>query len=207
MNKEGFFITLEGPDKTGKSTQAGFLVKHLEKLGFSVVWTREPGGTPFAEAIRAALLNPEHKVSATAELLLYEASRAQHVGEKILPALKAGKIVVCERFTMSTLAYQGYGRGMPLSEIEKLNRLASGGLKPDLTFVFDMDDSEFSRRLSKKRSDRLELEPAEFRLRVQKGYRELAKKTGAVIVDAGKPASQVREYILAKLKPAVAHLK
>jgi len=207
MNKEGFFITLEGPDKTGKSTQAGFLVKHLEKLGFSVVWTREPGGTPFAEAIRAALLNPEHKVSAMAELLLYEASRAQHVGEKILPALKAGKIVVCERFTMSTLAYQGYGRGMPLSEIEKLNRLASGGLKPDLTFVFDMDDSEFSRRLSKKRSDRLELEPAEFRLRVQKGYRELAKKTGAVIVDAGKPASQVREYILAKLKPAVAHLK
>jgi len=194
---KGVFIVLEGPDKSGKSTQAQTLGKYFHSLGREVVWTREPGGTPFAEAIRALLLNPLHTVSPIAELLLYEASRAQHVQEKILPALKAGKIVLCERFTMSSLAYQGYGRGFSISVIEKLNRIATQGLEPDLTVIFDIPEKYFVERCRKKAADRLELEPAQFRERVRRGYRELGKKhSGAVLlVDGKKPLAAVQSRI------------
>ena len=195
-NYPGVFIVLEGPDKSGKSTQAQAIIRRLNKMGKTTVWTREPGGTPLAEAIRAALLNPVNTVDPMAELLLYEASRAQHVAEKILPALKEGKVVLCERFTMSTAAYQGYGRGISLKTIDRLNAIATGGLKPDLTLVFDIPEKQFQERSRKKPHDRLEMEAPEFRARVRQGYRELSKITpGAVKINAEKPLLDVRQAI------------
>jgi dTMP kinase len=196
----GVFIVLEGPDKSGKSTQAQAIIKRLNKSGRETVWTREPGGTPLAEAVRAALLNPVNTVDPMAELLLYEASRAQHVAEKIIPALKAGKVVLCERFTMSTEAYQGYGRGLSLATIKRLNDIATGGLTPDATFVFDIPEEQFNMRSRKRPHDRLELEPTEFRTRVRRGYRELSKTTpGAIRINAAKPLLEVREDIFKAL--------
>ena len=128
------FITFEGPEGSGKTTQIDKLQKYLNKTGFTTIKTREPGGSPIAEKIRELLLDPANKeMAAATELLLYLASRAQHVRDKILPALKKGKVVLCDRFNDSTLAYQGYARGFSKEIIEKFNNFAAGGLKPDLT--------------------------------------------------------------------------
>ena len=144
--KRGSFIVLEGPDKSGKSTQALLLVKRLRAAGREVVHTREPGGTPLAEAIRRLLLTPGKRVEPMAELLLYAAARAQHVSELIRPALRRGAVVVCERFTMATVVYQGHARGLDLKTIAALNRAATGGLKPDVTVVLDVPETEFHAR-------------------------------------------------------------
>ncbi|MFA5162162.1 MAG: dTMP kinase [Elusimicrobiales bacterium] len=194
--KKGLFIVLEGPDRTGKSTQSGPLVEYLRGLGRNVVLTREPGGTKLAEAVRSVILNPRQRICPLAELLLYEASRAQHVQEKILPALKAGCIVISERFTMSTAAYQGYGRGLDLKTIDRLNKIATAGLEPDLTVVLDMPESFFGKRRRREAPDRLERENAKFRARVRRGYRELARKTRrAVLADAALPPDEVQSAI------------
>ncbi len=172
---KGAFVVLEGPDKSGKSTQAELLAKFLRARKISCVHTREPGGTAFAEAIRKILLDPRHDVVPLAELLLYEAARAQHTEERIRPALKKGRVVLCERYGLASLAYQGYGRGFSLKLIRRLNDLATGGLRPDLTIVLDMPESEFAKRRRRKH-DRLERESAAFRARVREGYRRLAKR-------------------------------
>lgn len=127
--KKGFFITLEGGEGSGKSTQLRLLINYLKKQGISnnLVATREPGGAKLAEAIRGLVLNPEYRIKPLAELLLYESNRAQHVSDVILPSLKMGKVVICDRFTDSTLAYQGYARGLDISMIKTLNRIASLG--------------------------------------------------------------------------------
>lgn len=179
--KKGFFITMEGPDGSGKSTQAARLVRTLRKQGFRVVHTREPGGTAVSEKIRKAILDRNMRMSPITELLLYEASRAQHVSEIISPALETRKVVVCERFTDSSIAYQGFGRGISLSSVEAMNKIAAFGIVPDLTIVLDTDLSrgEWAIRQRKRRgrrADRLEKEGSSFQSRVRRGYLYLSKK-------------------------------
>ncbi|NLO90390.1 MAG: dTMP kinase [Elusimicrobia bacterium] len=202
--RQGFFIVLEGPDRTGKSTQSRLLADFLKKRGQQVVHTREPGGTAFAEAIRRVLLDPRHDVHPVAEILLYEASRAQHTHEKIIPALKAGKTVLCERYTLSTTAYQGYGRGLDLKMVAVLNKIATSGLRPDFTVVMDMPDSFFVSRGRKLKSDRLERASALFRARVRRAYRKLAAEMPrTALIRADRPPEQVQAHMRLKIARAL----
>ncbi len=194
-SRSGRFIVLEGPDRSGKSTQAALLVKALRGRGLPVVHTREPGGTSFAEAIRRVVLDPAHTVQPVAELLLYEAARAQHTEELLRPALEKGASVVCERYTLATLAYQGAGRGLDVALIRRLNRIATGGLVPDLTVVLDVPDREFHKRQIGP-ADRLELESRDFRGRVRAGYRRFAKsEPKTALVDATRTVDLVHAAI------------
>jgi dTMP kinase len=198
MNSRGRFIVLEGPDKSGKSTQAALLARHLRRRKIPFIRTREPGGTKLAEAIRRALLDPRQAVDPVAELFLYEAARAQHTREKILPALRHGSWVLCERYSLATMAYQGCARRLPMAMIRTLDRIATGGLKPDLTVILDIPESEFSSRDAKRRLDRLELESERFRQRVREGYRRLSRgQRGCALVNGRRPLDEVeREIIL-----------
>lgn len=199
--ERGKFIVLEGPDRCGKSTQAKLLYNYLLEKGFDVVLTREPGGTPTAEKIRQILLEPELDVRPMAELLLYEASRAQHTQEKIIPALQEGKIVLCERYTMSTCAYQGYARGLDLKIIETLNQIATTGIKPDLTLVFLMSDKYFSSRGEYLFSDRLEREDQEFRQNMRQGYKNLVERTeNAYLLNADADVDGIHGQVVELLK-------
>lgn len=177
--RTGFFITLEGPDGSGKTTQALLLARYLERMGIKVVRTREPGGTSIAEALRKIILNPRNRISETTELLLYEAGRAQHTSELVLPSLRKEKTVICERYTDATVAYQGYGRRLDIGMVRELNRIASFGLKPDLTILLDLDVREGLKRVRKisgRRMDRMERESLKFHERVRKGYLEIASR-------------------------------
>ncbi len=201
MNKKGKFIVFEGPDRGGKSTQALLLSKYLTREGQKVILTREPGGDEVAEKIRKILLDPKNKVSPMTELLLYEASRAQHTEQKIIPALEAGYSVICERYTLSTCAYQGYGRGIDMNIINSLNDIATLNLKPDLNLIFLMPDEYFTKRGANLSPDRLEQEGEDFRMKMRQGYRELAATTpNATIIDAGKPVELVHADVISKLK-------
>lgn len=198
---KGVFIVLEGPDKSGKSTQAALLAQSLRGRGKEVVHTREPGGTSFAEKIRAILLDRRHRVEPLAELLLYEAARAQHTAEIVLPALRAGKTVISERYTLATLAYQGHARGLALPTVRKLNAVASYGLRPDLTVVLDIPEAAFASRDVKRRLDRLESEPAAFRRKVREGYRRLARREPAcILLDGNLPVDVLHRELLLRLK-------
>lgn len=198
---KGKFIVLEGPDRCGKSTQAKLLSQWLQAQGKPVLLTREPGGTPTAEEIRKVVLDPKLDVRPMAELLLYEASRAQHTQEKILPALQEGKIVICERYTLSTCAYQGYGRGIDLNQIHTLNQIATLGLTPDLTLVFLMSDKYFVQRGEYLFSDRLEKEDISFRQKMRKGYLELLEQTpNAHLINADQSVEAIQEQVLALLR-------
>ncbi len=193
---KGKFIVLEGPDRCGKSTQAKLLVNHLIASGKDVVLTREPGGTPTAEKIRQLVLEPGVDVRPMAELFLYEASRAQHTQEKILPALEEGKIVICERYTMSTCAYQGYGRGIDLGVIDTLNKIATLDNQPDLTLIFLMSDKYFTQRGEYLFSDRLEQEDMAFRQKMRRGYLEMIEKTpNAYLIDADKNIDEIQARV------------
>lgn len=197
----GKFIVLEGPDRCGKSTQAKMLYNQLVARGKEVILTREPGGTPTAEKIRQIVLEPGLDVRPMAELLLYEASRAQHTQEKILPALEAGKTVICERYTMSTCAYQGYGRGIDLKIIDTLNKIATLGTVPDLTLVFLMSDKYFTQRGEYLFSDRLEQEDISFRQKMRKGYLEMIERTPhAYLLDADKNIEEIQARVLQLLQ-------
>ena len=194
--KKGKFIVLEGPDRCGKSTQAKMLVNHLIGQGKEVLLTREPGGTETAEQIRQIVLQPGLDVRPMTELLLYEASRAQHTQEKIIPALKEGKIVVCERYTMSTCAYQGYGRGIDLKIIDTLNKIATLHTTPDLTLVFLMSDKYFVERGEYLFDDRLEQEDRAFRQKMRTGYLEMVANTrNAFLIDADKNIQDVQAEV------------
>jgi dTMP kinase len=198
--RKGLFIVLEGPDKSGKSTQARMLVEALRARGHDVLHTREPGGTAAAEAIRRVLLDPGLTVSPTAELFLYEASRAQHTDEVLRPALAAGKVVVCERYTMSTDAYQGVARGLGLAVTGPLNRSATRGLKAALTVVIDIPDGEFGDRDKARELDRMERENSAFRVKVRRAYRKLAKRDKAALVDGTRSAQAVHADILTRVE-------
>lgn len=174
---KGCFITFEGVEGCGKSTQIALLHEHLVQAGYAVIVTREPGGTPIAEAIRKVLLDPAHAaMGATAELLLYEAARAQHVHEKITPALEAGQVVLCDRFADSTTAYQGAGRGLAPDVLNALHRLATHGLWPDLTLLIDVPVATGMERAgSRGQKDRIEQESIDFHERVRTGFLDLAR--------------------------------
>ncbi len=175
---KGRFITFEGVEGCGKSTQIALLRQHIESRGRAVQVTREPGGTVISEAIRELLLNPEHTaMGSTTELLLYAAARAQHVHERIRPAIEAGTVLLCDRFADSTIAYQGYGRGLPLETLGRLHELAAAGIRPDLTLVIDVPVEEgLSRARNRGRSDRLEQEALDFHERVRQGFLQLAEQ-------------------------------
>jgi len=192
----GYFVTFEGAEGAGKSTQIRNAVAFLKKKGYSVVMLREPGGTSISEAIRNILLDKNNKeMSYVTELLLYLAARAQLVHEKILPALKEGKVVICDRFEDSTRAYQGYGRNLSLEAIEEANKLVRGTLKPDLTFVLDVDIARGLKRGG--RHDRIEREALSFHERVRRGFLELAKKEPKrmVVLDTSKPIEWVSKKV------------
>lgn len=183
----GMFITLEGVEGCGKSTQIRLLSKYLDKKGVKHIITREPGGTGISDKIREILLDPTNsKMEHETELLLYAASRAQHVLELIVPALKEGKIVLCDRFSDSTLAYQGHARGIDRGLIDKCLEIATGGLKADLTFLLDIPAEVGIERARKKGVDRLEGEDLIFHKRVRQGFLKIAKEDPGriLVVDA-----------------------
>ncbi|HTN44496.1 MAG TPA: dTMP kinase [Nitrospiria bacterium] len=173
----GFFITFEGTEGSGKSTQIEFLARHLIRRGHTVVSTREPGGTAFGEQIREVLLSVKNRrLDPRAELFLYLASRAQHLEENILPALKNGKIVLCDRFSDATLAYQGFGRGLDMKLVRMAAGYAAKGLRPHLTLLLDLDVRVgLARVMERGRSNRLDREQREFHERVRAGYLRLAR--------------------------------
>ncbi|MBN8659667.1 MAG: dTMP kinase [Candidatus Melainabacteria bacterium] len=194
-NYPGTFITLEGPEGAGKTTQVKLLSQKLDALGIAHVITRDPGGTPLGKQIRRILLTPGGTVSPMAELLLYQADRAQHVDELIMPALMEGKLVICDRFIDSTVAYQGYGRGIDMETIKTLNQMSTGGLLPELTILFDLESEKGLGRLHPGGHDRLEREAIEFHHKVRQGYLKLAEEEPHrfSIIDATKALSAVQE--------------
>jgi len=215
----GLFITFEGGEGTGKTTQLKGLLGALRAAGRGVLETRDPGGTAIGNQIRDLLLDGENvRMTALAELLLYEASRAQLVHEVVRPALAAGQIVLCDRFIDSTVAYQGYGRGLDRALIAQLNSLASGGLRPDLTLFFDLDPAaglaRAAERLShpRKAEDRIEREVLAFHQRVREGYRALAalEPERVAVLDASRGISELGEEIRRRVEalapPAAAPL-
>jgi len=178
--KKGFFITFEGTDGVGKTTHVRRLESWLRKKKRKVLVTREPGGDRVAEKIRKILLNPNNKIQDLTELFLYQAARVEHVQTKIRPHLKKGFVVLCDRFTDATVAYQGYGRGLPVNMIRQLNKVAGGGLVPDLTILLDLSPTiglkKARNRKKEHKGDRLEKEGFRFQNRVRKGYLALAQK-------------------------------
>jgi len=196
----GLFITLEGIDGCGKTTQARLLTEWLRKAGHCVRLTREPGGTATGEEIRRLVLAPEHTLPAEAELFLYLADRAVHVTEVVRPALSRGCIVVCERYTDSTLAYQGYGRGLDLDLLRRLNAMATQDTVPDLTLVLVLAPTHA--RLDGERLDRLESEGPGFRQRVAEGFRELAQSEPdrVKLVDGRSSVQVVQAAVVAEVE-------
>ena len=188
-----FLITLEGIEGSGKTTQLLRLQEHLRNSGHRVAVTREPGGCRIADAIRTLLLDPGNdSIVPQAELLLYSAARAQHVAEFILPALKQGKLVVCDRFADATTVYQGAGRGLDMAQLEAVNRFASNGLTPDLTLLLDYPVEEGLQRARLRNQSaslasegRFELESVTFHRRIRQGYLDLAAREGRFrVIDA-----------------------
>lgn len=211
MIDRGLFITFEGCEGTGKSTQMRLLAKRLDAAGVPYIVTREPGGTPLGEAIRGLLLEQRgHAVDARAELLLYEASRAQLVAEVIEPGLAARQVVLCDRFADSTVAYQGGGRGLPTPDVEAANEAATGGLAPDLTLLFDVDVTVGLERATRQGADRLESEGVVFHERVRAAFLDIARRNRdrVVVIDgSGTPeavAARTRHAVASAL-PALAH--
>lgn len=196
----GLFITIEGIDGSGKTTQARLLVEWLRGQGYEVCATREPGGTAAGERIRELVLSPQFSIPPAAELFLYLADRAVHVSELLRPALAAGQIVVCERYADSTFAYQGYGRGLEMDFLRRLNETATGGLIPALTVVLDLPVE--AARLDHGRLDRLEAEGVDFLAQVAGGFRELARQEPAriTLVDATGAVEQVQAAIIAQVQ-------
>lgn len=196
---KGIFITLEGPDGSGKSTISNLIGDYFAKLGIEYVITREPGGTQIGEKIREIIVDNENKaMGAETEALLFAASRAQHVHEKILPSLEEGKIVICDRFLFSSLAYQGVGRGLGIDRVKMINEFGLKGIKPDLIIFFDCDPKLTILRKTKNGGDRLELLGSEFHEKVYEGYKEIIKKypENVEIVDARKPKREVYEEVI-----------
>jgi dTMP kinase len=195
------FVTFEGLDGSGKTTQAELLQARLEAEGEDVVLTREPGGTALGERIRDLVLHGGH-VAPWAEALLYAASRAQHVAEVIGPALERGASVVCDRYVDSSVAYQGVGRGLGLDRVLALNLDAVGGLLPDRTFLLELDPTQVTARLAEQQPDRLERESADFHARVADGYRRLAARfpDRIVVLDGTRDAGELAEEVHGALR-------
>ncbi|MEN6641550.1 MAG: dTMP kinase [Armatimonadia bacterium] len=193
------FIVFDGVEGCGKSTQARLLAEALERAGERVVLTLEPGGTPVGQAIRQCLLNPAFpEMHELTEAFLFCADRAQHVLEVVEPALERGQIVVSDRYASSTMVYQGYAGGLGPDAVETLNGLATGGLKPDLLIVLDLDPLEGMRRKRGDVADRIEQKSEEYHQRVREGFVTYAEALGerAVVLEADRPAEVVAAEVL-----------
>ncbi len=201
------FITIEGAEGSGKTTQISHMVEFLQQKGEKCVTTREPGGTSIGKKIRAILLDPANKaLDPLAELLLYAADRAQHVRSVIIPGLSAGKTVICDRFSDSTVVYQGFARGLDITSIQDLNKIVLDGLKPDITFILDLDPEIGLLRAQKQlekgsrnnREARFELEALSFHKKIRAGFLELARLEPErfQVVDASKSELQVKNELL-----------
>ena len=192
--KKGCFITFEGADGCGKTTQSKLVQEYLENSGYDVIWTREPGAKGLGQNIRELLLHYDGEVAPMCEAFLFLADRAQHIEHLIKPAVNAGKIVVCDRHTDSTIAYQGYGRGEDIKQLKYLNSLATGDIKPDLTFVFDVSTEVAQKRVGDEK-DRMESAGKEFHKKVRYGYLEIAKQEPdrVKVIDANNGIDKVFE--------------
>ena len=194
---KGFLVSLEGPEGAGKTSVLEALIPVLEDRGVEVLTTREPGGVLIGEKIREVILDPSHtEMDPKTELLLYIASRRQHLVEKVLPALAAGKLVIMDRFIDSSVAYQGFGRGLDIDAIDWLNEFATDGLKPDLTLYFDIEVEEGLARIaanSDREVNRLDMEGLDLHRKVRQGYLTLIEREGDRIekIDASLPLDQV----------------
>lgn len=203
--KQGIFITIEGPEGAGKTTVLKLIGESLKNLGLDVMLTREPGGIPIAEQIREVILNKENiAMDGRTEALLYAAARRQHLIEKVVPALNAGKIVLCDRFIDSSLAYQGYARGLGIDEVYSINQFAIEGLMPQLTIYFDIEPAEGLKRIKKsgiREVNRLDLEELQFHEKVRDGYKKSIEreKSRFFVVDASLPIEQVSEAVKEKI--------
>ncbi|MBR4470161.1 MAG: dTMP kinase [Erysipelotrichaceae bacterium] len=200
---KGYFITFEGPDGSGKTTVASQVVRRLGEMGYDVIHTREPGGIAISEDIRNIILDPKNTMmDAKTEALLYAASRRQHLVEKVFPAMKEGKVVICERFVDSSLAYQGYGRQLGFDEVLSINLFAIDNTYPDMTIYLDVDEEVGLSRLSDRAfKDRLDQESVDFHHRVSEGYREVLRrfKDRITIIDASKTKEEVIDASLNKI--------
>ncbi|MBQ4093123.1 MAG: dTMP kinase [Firmicutes bacterium] len=204
MEKKGLFLVFEGIDGSGKTSQLKRTKEYLEANGYDVVPTREPGGTPISEKIRGLLLDPLNgEMDDRCELLLYGAARAQHLAEVILPAIRNGKAVLCDRFSLSTAAYQGYGRGISLELLEAVHSVAAFDVKPDLTLVVDVPVEVSAYRVAVSRGepkDRLEKEKGDFFERVRQGFLSEAEKDDSIVVINGV---QTEEQVFEDIKKAL----
>jgi dTMP kinase len=203
----GFFITLEGIDGCGKSTQLEMLVEGLRQGGFEVVTTRQPGGTLIGQNIRALMSQEHNRLAPLAEVLLMMADRAQHVSEIIKPNLEAGRIVISDRYTDSSVAFQGYGRGLDIAMVEELNALATGGLTPQLTLLFDLEPESARRRLDGRVENQtggdspmkgFDEEKEDFHARVRQGYFSIAKThpQRVRLIDASRTVTEIHENVM-----------
>lgn len=204
------FITFEGIDGSGKSTQMRMLASELRLRGHEVVSTREPGGTPLGTRIRELVLDVEEQVDPLAELLLYAADRAQHVRTHVRPALDSGHVVLSDRYADATVAFQGAGRGFPDEMIAELVALATGGLKPDLTLIFDLTVEESQRRASRRTRkgrdmDRLDAEDAAFHTRVRDAYLKIAiaEPERVRVIDAGGSVQETQSQVMRIVMPLI----
>ncbi len=195
--KKGLFITFEGADGCGKTTQLNKLAQYLKDKGYDVVITREPGAKGLGEKVREILLNYDGEVSDRCESFLFLADRAQHIDMLVNPAIEAGKIVLCDRHTDSSVAYQGYGRGLSIERINMLNKLAVNNRYPDLTIVFDVDIETSMARIGDEK-DRMESAGIEFFNRVRMGYLEIAKQESdrVKIVDSKKSIAEIHTEVI-----------
>ncbi|MBX7272717.1 dTMP kinase [Stutzerimonas chloritidismutans] len=207
---KGLFVTLEGPEGAGKSTNREYLAERLRACGVDVVLTREPGGTPLAERIRELLLTPaDEPMAVDTELLLVFAARAQHLAQVIRPALERGAVVLCDRFTDATYAYQGGGRGLSIERIAQLEAFVQGELRPDLTLIFDLPvEVGLARAAARGRLDRFEQEGLRFFESVRRAYLECAKAAPSRyrIIDAGQPLNVVQQDVQALIPDLMGRL-
>ena len=200
------FITFEGGEGSGKSTQAGVLYRRLSKMGIPALLTHEPGGTPLGKQLRR-WLKGEREIDPQTELLLFNASRAQLVSRVIRPALEKGTVVICDRFADSTTVYQGYGRGLDFALIEAVNNIATQGLRPDLTVLLDVTVEQGLDRKSLR--DRFEREEAAFHQRVRQGYLEMAKREPGrwLVIDASLPRKEITRLIWERMEPILKNVR
>ncbi|WP_419882598.1 dTMP kinase [Peribacillus sp. B-H-3] len=202
---QGIFITMEGPEGAGKTTILHMLGELLTDMGHSVLITREPGGIPISEQIREVILNKVNTaMDSRTEALLYAAARRQHLAEKVLPALSEGKIVLCDRFIDSSLAYQGYARGLGMDEVYSINQFAINGVMPDLTIYFDIDPALGLERIAsngEREVNRLDMEALHFHEKVKEGYMLIIEKWKErfFIVDASQSLERVLEQTASKV--------